>query len=139
MGANKIPQDKVPVNLDKFIRMEANNVSREEKLKELFNVDIHTASAREINNCDATMSRWRKHPMYDAIWKDELSRQDYGDYVEAREILRKSMRQGKDGWLALNSAIQVLNNGNRKLFNEDNGKIQVEITGMPDIGSPDDG
>ena len=139
MGANKIPKDKVPVNLDKFIRMEANNVSREIKLKEIFGVDVHTATAREINNADATMSRWRKHPMYDAIWKDELSRQDYGDYAEAREILRKSMRQGKDGWLALNSAIQVINNGNKKLFNEDNNKIQVEITGMPDIGSPDDG
>ena len=137
MGANKIPQDKVPVNLDKFIRMEANNVSREEKLKELFNVDIHTASAREINNCDATMSRWRKHPMYDTVWKDELSRQDYGDYSQAREVLRKSMKSS-DAWLAMNSAIQVINNGNKRLFNDENNKITVEITGMPDIGSPDD-
>ena len=137
MGYNRIPKDKVPVLLDRFIRMEANMVSREVKLKELFGIDVHTASAREINNADVKMCRWRNHPLYDTIWKDELAKQDYGDYTEAREILRKSMRQGKDGWLALNSAIQIINNGNRKLFNEDSNKISVEITGMPDIGSPD--
>ena len=137
MGSNKQPKDKVTVQLDKFIRMEANNCSREDKLKEVFGVDINTASAREINNCDATMSRWRKHPMYDSIWKDELSRQDYSDYSKAREVLRKSMKSS-DGWLAMNSAIQVINNGNKRLFNEDNNKVTVEITGMPEIGSPDD-
>ena len=75
--------------------------------------------------------------MYDSIWKDELSRQDYSDYSKAREVLRKSMKSS-DGWLAMNSAIQVINNGNKRLFNEDNNKVTVEITGMPEIGSPDD-
>lgn len=138
MGANKIPKDKAPVKIDQFARMEANMVSREEKIRTLFGVDINTATDREINNCDATMSRWRKHPLFDEIWKDEVRTQEYADYTEARKVLRKGMRQDKDGWLSLNSAINVLSNANKRLFHDEDSAVTVKIEGLPEIGSPED-
>jgi hypothetical protein len=136
MGANKIPKDKAPVKIDQFARMEANMVSREEKIRTLFGVDINTATAREINNCDATMSRWRRHPKFDDIWKDEVRSQEYADYSEARKVLRQGMRQS-DGWLAMNSAVNVLSNANKRLFHDEDTAVTVKIEGLPDIGSPD--
>ena len=138
MGAAKIPKNRVPVKLDHFIRMEANLCSREEKMRELFGIDLHTATAREINNADATMCRWRKHPLYDEVWKDELAQQDYGDYSTARRVLRDGMRQTDDRWLAMNSAIQVIANGNKRIFRDEQNTVNVKIEGMPDLGSPDD-
>ena len=138
MGYNKIPKDKAPVKIDQFARMEANMVSREEKIRTLFGVDINTATDREINKCDDTMSRWRRHPMFDEIWKDEVRTQEYADYTEARRVLRQGMRQDKDGWLALNSAVNALSNANKRLFHDEDQSVTVKIEGLPDIGSPDD-
>lgn len=138
MGASKIPKDKVPVRIDKFIRMEANLCSREEKLRVLFGLDVNTATDRELNNADVMMCRWRKHPLYDSVWKDELAKQDYEDYSLARQVLRKGMKQEQDKWLAMNSAVNVISNGNKRIFQDDNSTVHVRIEGLPDIGSPDD-
>ena len=136
-GNNKLPKDKVPVKIDRFIRMEANSATRQEKLLELFGIDLETADPKKIHSCDQTMCRWRKHPLYDAIWKDEVRRQDYGDYSEARKALRRSMRQD-DKWLVMQAAVNVLNSTNKKIFGSDENNVTVHIEGMPDIGSPDD-
>lgn len=132
-----IPKDKVPVKLDKFIRMEANSCSREEKLREVFGITDLT-DKRACNNADAQMCRWRKHPLYDEIWKDELRKQDYSDFSLARQVLRRSMKDQKDKWLAMQSAINIMNNSGRKIYGNDENTVTVQIQGMPDIGSPDD-
>lgn len=136
MAGNRIPKDKLPVKIDQFARMEANMVSREQRMKELFGIDLATASEKEIHNADATMSRWRKHPMFDQVWKDEVRSQEYADYSEARKVLRQGMRQS-DGWLAMNSAVNVLSNANKRLFHDEDTAVTVKIEGLPDIGSPD--
>lgn len=136
MGENKLPKDRVTKDLDKFIRMEANNCSREEKLREIFGIDIKTATAREINNADASMSRWRKHPMYDVVWKDELKSQNYGDFSEALKVLRKGMKS-TDGWLALQSAVNLINNAGKRIYAGEDSAVTVRIEGMPDLGTPD--
>ena len=136
MGENKMPTNKVTKDLDKFIRMEANNCSREEKMREIFGIDMKTATAREINNADASMSRWRKHPLYDQIWKEELKSQNYGDFSEALRVLRKGM-QSKDGWLAMQSAINLISNATKRIYAGEESAITVKIEGMPDLGTPD--
>jgi len=138
MGKEKIPLDKVPVKLDKFIRMEANSCTREEKLRVIFGIDMRTATARQINNADATMCRWRKHPLYDAIWKDEISRQDYSDIAESLQTIRKHMRQDKDGWLSMNSAVNLLSQSSKRVYRAEENTVNVQITGLPELGSPDD-
>ena len=138
MGSNKFPKDKLTKRLDQFARMEANGASREEKLRVLFDLDINTATDRQINNADSCMSRWRKHPMFDQAWKDEARRWDYEDYVLAREVFRKGMRQDKDGWLAMNSAVNAISSAGKRLFHDEDTAVSVRIEGMPDIGSPED-
>ncbi len=138
MGADKIPKDKMTRGIHKLAVMEANRMSREDKLREIFGVDIKTATPREINNADATMCRWRKHPLFDQVWKEEARRWDYEDYVLAREVFRKGMRQEKDGWLAMNSAVNALSNANKRLFHDEETAVTVKIEGLPDIGSPDE-
>ena len=138
MGYNKTPKDKLTRNISKLAVMEANSASRAEKLKEIFGLDINTATDREINNADVQMCRWRKHPLFDSAWKEEARRWDYEDYVMAREVFRKGMKQEKDGWLAMNSAVNALSNANKRLFHDEDTAVTVKIEGLPDIGSPDD-
>ena len=138
MGYNKIPKDRMPKNIDLFARMEANGASREEKMLKVFGINMATATEKEIHNADATMSRWRKHPLFDQYWKEEARTWDYEDYRLAREIFRKGMKQEKDGWLAMNSAVNALSNANKRLFHDEDQAVTVKIEGLPDIGSPDD-
>ena len=138
MGAAKIPQDKLTRRIAKLAVMEANSASRADKLREIFGVDMDTATAREINNCDASMSRWRKHPMFDQAWKEEARRWDYEDYILARDVFRKGMRQERDGWLAMNSAVNALSTASKRLFHDEDAAVTVKIEGLPDIGSPDE-
>ena len=138
MGANKVPQDKLTRQIDKFAKMEANGATRAEKLKALFNVDIDTASEREINNCDVQMCRWRKHPLFDQAWKEEARRWDYEDYRLAREVFRSGMKQqAQEPWLAMNSAVNAINQAGKRLFHDEDNAVTVKIEGMPDLGSPD--
>ena len=138
MGAAKIPKDRCPAPIEKFIRMEANLCSREEKLREIFGLDVLTSDIKAVHAADQKMCRWRKHPMFDQIWKDELSKQDYADYSLARQVLRQGMKQDQDKWLAMNSAINVISNGNKRIYQDEQNTVHVHVEGMPDLGSPDD-
>ena len=138
MGSNKFPGDKLTRAIAKLAVMEANSASRADKLKEIFGIDINTATAREINNADASTCRWRKHPMFDQAWKEEQKRWCYEDFTLAMSVFRRGMKQDKDGWLAMNSAVNVLSNANKRLFHDEDQSVTVKIEGLPDIGSPDD-
>lgn len=133
---NKIPKDKMTVQIDKFARMEANNWSREDKLRELFGIDIKTATPREINNADVSMCRWRKHPMYDQVWKEELRSQNYDDIRKAMDVLRDGLKSN-DKWLAMQSAINLISNATKRVYAGEDTAVTVKIEGMPDIGTPD--
>jgi hypothetical protein len=137
MGANKLPKDKLTKNIDMLARMEANGASRAERMEKIFGLDVNTATDRELNNADSCMSRWRKHPMFDQAWKDEARKWDYEDYVLAREVFRKGMKQDKDGWLAMNSAVNALSSAGKRLFHDEDTAVTVKIEGLPDLGSPD--
>lgn len=136
MGGAKVPKNRCPTVIERFIRMEANLCSRSERLEKLFGITDPKNDPR-TKAADDKMYRWRKHPMYDEIWKDELSLQDYEDYSEARQVLRKCMK-ADDKWLAMNSAINVISNGNKRIFQDDQSTVHVQFEGMPEIGSPDD-
>ena len=136
-GQQKVFKDKLNKRIDKLARMEANCASREEKLREIFGIDIHTATPREINNADSNMCRWRKHPLFDTAWRDEARRWDYEDYAMARRVFRQGMRADDNPWLAMNSAVNAINNAGKRLFHDEDSAVTVKIEGMPDIGTPD--
>ena len=76
--------------------------------------------------------------MFDQAWKEEQKRWCYEDFTLAMSVFRKGMKQDKDGWLAMNSAVNVLSNANKRLFHDEDQSVTVKIEGLPDIGSPDD-
>jgi hypothetical protein len=132
----KMPKDKVTTEIDRFIRMEANGCTRAEKLHELFGID--SLDDPRLHAADLKMSRWRKHPLYDSVWKDEIAKQDYSDFVTARQKLRKAMNNEKDGWLSMQASVNVLNASSKRIYGAEENTVTVHIEGMPDIGSPDD-
>ena len=139
MGTNPMNDELINKRIMKLAVMEANCYSREEKLRDIYGVDINTASKQDIHNADCCMSRDRKSPMYERAWKEEQKSWDFSDYSLARKVFRKNMKQEKDPWLALNSAINALSNAGKRIFRDEDSTVVVKIEGnIPEIGSPDD-
>lgn len=135
-----MPKDKQPLTAQQelFVRMSAQGKSRPEILKAVFDLDIETAPANEIKNADNKLSRWRKHPDFEPVWKDEVRSILYGCTSEAIQTIRKQMRK-EDGWLQNKAANDLLNYGKQQIYGDEEKTVHVQIDGLPEIGSPDDG
>ena len=134
--ARKRPEN-LTVEQDKFVRMEANGYSSAEIIMELWHMK-RSDDPKAYHNLECKLSDWRKHPKYDEVWKDELRSQNYGDFTEALKVLRKGL-QSKDGWLALQSATNLINNAGKRIYAGEDSAVTVRIEGMPDLGTPDEG
>ena len=131
-----MPQKKNPLltaDQERFVRMEANGYSREEIILELFGIP-HNGEGYHAAECK--LSRWSDHPKYEETWRDEVRKQDFGDYTKARKTLRRSM-DDSDKWLAMQSAVNVLNSSGKRIFGSEENTVHVQIEGLPDLGSPD--
>lgn len=133
----RVSGTKATVKQDMFVRMEARNEGRPEILRKVFGIDPDTADARTLNNADSAMSRWRRKPWYDEIWKDEIRRVSI---AMSSAALKKIQSQINDdnGWLANKAANDSLTFAKPLIWGEDEKAISVKIEGMPEIGSPDD-
>ena len=139
MGRNPMQDELATKKMQQFAVMEANDCTREEKLRDLFGLDINKSDPKEIHNADACMSRWRKTPEYEQAWKAEMRTWDFSDYRLARSVFRKAMKQDKDQWLAVNSANSALAQASKRLFRDEETAVVVRFEGqMPEIGTPDD-
>ena len=128
---------RATIKQDTFVRMEARCESRADILREVFGIDFATADARTINNADSAMSRWRKKPWYDEIWKDEIRRISIAMSSEALKKIKSQIRDD-NGWLANKAANDSLTFAKPLIWGEDDKALTVRIEGMPEIGSPDD-
>ena len=128
------PKPAVTVEQNRFIRMEANALSTPEIIKELWGI---TPEDEHYHSCECKLSRWRKLPQYVEIWMDEVRQNDFHDYVKSRKTLRKSM-DADDQWLAMQSAVNVMSAAGKRIYGQEDNTVHVEISGMPDIGSPEE-
>ena len=126
--------ENLTVEQDRFVRMEANGYTSAEIIQELFGV---SKGDNNYHACECKLVRWRNHPKYEETWKDEVRKQDYKDYITARQVLRRSMKQEKDGWLAMQSAVNAMNNSSKRIYAGEDSAVTVRIEGMPDLGTPD--
>ena len=122
---------------ERFIRMSAQGCSRAEILMAVFGIDVETEDAKKIHNADATMSRWRKLPEFETVWKDEVRNVLYGCTSEAIQVIRKQMKSEDQPWLQNKAANDVLNYGKSQIYGDEEKTVNVKIEGMPEIGSPD--
>ena len=132
--ARQGPKAELTVQQDRFVRMEANGLSSPDIIKALWNLNPGDPG---FHSMECKLSRWRKHPKYIETWMDEVKKADFGDYVKARKTLRKSM-DDSDKWLAMQSAVNVMNAAGKKIFGNEENMITVKVEGLPDIGSPDE-
>ena len=122
------------VQQDQFVRMEANAMSTPEIIMKLWGI---SPGEKEYHSKECVLSRWRKLPQYTDVWMDEVRKNDFADYVKSRKTLRKSM-DDSDKWLAMQSAVNVMSAAGKRIYGQEDNTVHVEISGMPDIGSPDD-
>jgi len=120
-----------------FIRMSAQGRSRPEIMKAVFDIDVETAPYNVTNAADQKMTRWRKRPEFDAIWKDEVKNILYGCTAEAIQVIKGQLRDDIP-WLKNKAANDLLNYGKQQIYGDEEKAVHVKIEGMPDIGSPDD-
>ena len=134
-----MPKAKQPLNADqeRFIRMSAQGKNRAEILKAIFDLDIDSSPTNEIHNADNKMSRWRKLPEFESIWKDEVRQILDGCTAEAVQVIKGQLRSDQ-GWLQNKAANDLLNYGKGQIYGDEERTVHVQIEGLPDIGSPDD-
>lgn len=131
MGRHKLT---VNTQIDLFIRMEARGCTRPEKLQAVFG--ITDAKSVEAHNADNQMTRWRKLPEYGKIWNEELTKQDYEAIGLARKRLLEQLNSNNE-WLVNKAANDLIAQGNKRIYGADENTVNVHVSGMPDIGSPD--
>lgn len=134
-----MPKHRQPLTADqeRFIRMSAQGKSRAEIIKTVFGLDIETAPDNEVHAIDNKMSRWRKLPEFESIWKDEVRQILYGCTAEAVQVIKGQLRSDQ-GWLQNKAANDLLNYGKSQIYGDEERTVHVQIDGLPDIGSPDD-
>ena len=134
-----MPKEKNPLTgqQELFIRMSAQGKSRPEILKAVFDIDVKTADKKEVACADMKMVRWRRHPDFEKVWKDEVRSILYGCTAEAVQVI-KSQLKSDQGWLQNKAANDLLNYGKGQIYGDEERTVHVQIDGLPDIGSPDD-
>ena len=133
---SRVASTKLTGPQEKFVRMEARGEGRPAILREVFGLDVNTSPANEIHNADAKMSRWRQHPCYDECWKSEVKRYMYGATGGAIRRIRNQIDCDND-WLANKAANDILLFGKSQIYGDEEKSISVQITGMPELGTPD--
>ena len=128
--------ENLTVEQDRFVRMEANGYSTAEIILEMYGMKRED-DPKAYHNLECKLSNWRDHPKYEETWKDEVRKQDFKDYITARKVLRRSMNQEKDGWLAMQSAVNAMNNSSKRIYQGEDSAVTVKIEGLPDLGTPD--
>lgn len=122
---------------EKYIRMTAQGKCKAEILKEVFGLDMETASDSEIHSAECKLYRWKKHPDYEKVWKDEVRDILFGCTGEAVQVIRGQLDRKDLPWLQNKAANDLLNYGKQQIYGDDDKQISVKIEGMPEIGCPD--
>ena len=133
-----MPKNRQPLTgqQELFIRLSAQGKTRPEIVKAVFGVDAETMTKDELNKYDLKMSRWRKLPEFESIWKDEVKNILYGCTAEAIQVIKGQLREDIP-WLKNKAANDLLNYGKQQIYGDEERAVHVKIEGMPEIGSPD--
>ena len=127
--------ENLTVQQEQFVRMEANGYLYPDIIKAIWDL-TREDDEKEYHAKESMLSRWRKHPKYVEVWKDEVKKHDFKDFIKARNTLRRSM-DADDKWLAMQSAVNVMNTTGKRIYADEENSVRVEVVGMPDLGTPD--
>ena len=133
------PTGPMTARIESFIRMEARGEPADDILREIFHLDPETCDPKEKNKAYQQMYRWRHRPDADAVWQDELKATVRRRVPAAVQRINTQVDADKD-WLANKAANDVLLLAAKVgVIKAEDTALQVQITGMPEIGTPDQG
>ena len=134
MGRPMIPMNS---RIENFIRAEARGESHEQVLEECFNLPPGS-DIKLIRKAEQQMWRWRHRPDAKAIWEDELAARVRRRVPGAIRRLDDQIDNSND-WVANKAANDFLGLAKSLgVIRSEETAINVQIQGMPDLGSPDD-
>lgn len=132
------PTGPMTARVEQFIRMEARGEPADDILREIFHLDPDNCDPKEKNRAYQQMYRWRHRPDADAIWQDEL-RAVVRRCVPNAAFRIKNQIDSSTEWLANKASNDVITLASRiGVIRTEETALKVEISGMPDIGSPDE-
>ena len=120
-----------------FCRMSARGCSRAEKIKALWGVDITGMTPNQLQKYDQQMYRWRKHPYFDQVWKDEVRKVLYQAAGKSISVLEKQLDKDDVPWLQNKAANDLLAQGRQVIWGEEEKSLHITFEGMPEVGEPD--
>ena len=119
-----------------WIRLVVSGESRKEIMKKIFGVDID-ANPELAGRYDQRLHRWRNHPDYEKEW-NAAYREVWGEITqEAMKELRNGLRDKEMPWRRTQHVNLALAYGSKIISGEEGNIIKVQISGMPDLGSPE--
>ena len=122
--------------MKQWVMMVVSGASRREIIEQVFHVDFdHDTTG--VNRADQTMHRWRCHPDYEKEWKAAY-REVWGKItVQAMKELRSGLEDKDLPWRRTQHVNLALTYGTKLAQGEDANTVKVQITGMPELGTPD--
>lgn len=129
---------KLTEDMKGFIRDDARGVPTDELIRRWMHVEPSTFTDKEKNKYAQRVFRWRHHSQYDTIWNDEVKQ------LLKRNVPASLLRIGQQidsdtEWLANKAANDTLNWASRTgVIKTEETALQVQIQGMPEIGSPEE-
>ena len=131
------PTGPITARIENFIRMEARGECADDILREIFHLDPENCDPKEKNKAYQQMYRWRHRPDAEAIWADELKAVVRRCVPNAAKRIQHQVDSGTE-WLANKAANDVITLASRiGVIKTEETAINVQVTGMPDLGSPD--
>ena len=131
------PMKPMTARIENFIRAEARGEPHDQILREQFGITDESTKA-DILRAEQQMYRWRHRKDADAIWQDELKAVVRRCVPNAANRIRNQIDSDTE-WLANKAANDVITLAGRiGVIKTEETALQVQVTGMPDIGSPDE-
>lgn len=131
------PMKPMTARIENFIRAEARGEPHDQILREQFGITDESTKA-DILRAEQQMYRWRHRPDADAIWQDELKAVVRRCVPNAANRIKHQIDSDTE-WLANKAANDVITLAGRiGVIKNEETALKVEVTGMPDIGSPDE-
>lgn len=131
------PLSPLTARIERFIRAEARGEPHDKILLEFFGI-TEDSDPKEKNKAEQQIFRWRHRPDYESIWQDEL-RSAVRRHVPISLDRIKLQVDSSTEWLANKAANDVITLASRiGVIKTEETTTKVEITGMPDMGTPED-
>ena len=130
------PLGPMTTKIENFIRAEARGEPHDKILREQFGID-ENSDPKDKARAEQFMYRWRHRPDADAIWQDELKATVRRHVPFAIGKIKNQVNSDTE-WLANKAANDVIVlAGKIGVIKNEETALQVQIQGLPDIGSPD--